>query len=175
MGAVTARQRESIPAGTGTTDPARETADTSQPDREEQAQTERVRAKGVRTRETGTSQRQWQRKRATERGRKSEQYQERSKRWRRRRRWRRRMTGGEEQAWHTDAPRVQTPRSKVPIPVLHLPSFLLRCSALFFNSFEIRRAGETRKKASEWARTKVKGICTLIERTILTTVVSQSF
>ena len=34
MGAVTARQRESIPAGTGTTDPARETADTSQPDRE---------------------------------------------------------------------------------------------------------------------------------------------
>ncbi|OAD54689.1 hypothetical protein WN48_06365 [Eufriesea mexicana] len=31
------------------------------------------------------------------------------------------MTGGEEQAWHTDAPRVQTARSKVPIPV-SLPS-----------------------------------------------------
>lgn len=133
MGAVTARQRESIPAGTGTTDLPRETVHEG---RRRHGWRERERQREIgggrrwsREREKPPSRRRESRKGG--RGRKSEQYQERSKRWRRRR-----MTDGEEQGL---APHRCLPGCKrAPIPSTISPAST--CPPVsFFPGFSRRR------------------------------------
>lgn len=60
------------------------------------------------------------------------------------------MTGGEEQAWHIDAPRVPTEWSKVPIPVSIFRDSFRGCAVAVFYSY--RFYGE--KKLSKRSYTR---------------------
>lgn len=73
------------------------------------------------------------------------------------------MTGGEEQAWHIDAPRVPTEWSKVPIPVSIFRDSFRGCAvAVFYSS---RFYGE-KKIIKEIVHTCLYPCCPYVRRRV---------